>query len=1442
MKRFGSGGVRAVLLAALVGVAGVASASGSSTRPTAAAVTAAPRIPLGARKVGAVPGETFETGAVVLKPRDPSALTQFIASVTTPGSSSFHHYLGRGAYAGRFGPAQATISAVKSELESHGLRVTSVSRDALLVSFSGSASQIERAFQTGLARYTLANGSTGQATTSAVHLPSAIAGSVTAVLGLDDLVHPQALSVVRGPATARRSHAAEAPHFTHGAGSPSPCSDAQSAASEFGGLTDDQIANAYGAFGLYNAGDLGAGQHIAIFELEPFEPSDIQTFDTCYFGATTASQMAGRLSETAVDGGQPTGQGSGEAILDVEDVSAMAPAADIDVYEAPNNTFGSIDEYSTIVNSDIDQVVSTSWGECEQAVQEGEPGAQQAENLLFEQAAAQGQSVFAAAGDTGSNDCNAFRTTSPVSPVLSVDDPSSQPYVVSVGGTTIDDATQPASEHVWNDAAAGGAGGGGISESWPMPTWQLRSKVPGINNPTNVAAAATFEQGDLGEPDYDFCTSDANAGADETACREVPDVSAQADEFTGAITIYSTEFEAPGTEDGWITIGGTSSATPIWASMLAVTNASATCQGDGQTSGVGFVSPLLYAVASNPAQYTASFNDITAGNNDPYGDSQLFPATTGYDMASGLGSPQLTAPSGSGAGLAYYLCSAGVSITRPAVTGLSPSVGATTGTVSVTISGSGFESGVTPDVADVQVGSFQIPFADFTVNSGTQITATFPAAADTVPPGDPTDGAGRANVLVTLTDGETSAPTAASAFDYVDESGGNTVPAVTSVHSYGGHASGGNTVEIFGSGFTGVTGAAGVTFGGVDATSYTVENDWEIQAIVPAESSGTTTCVQDGSTFSASENAGNDICQAQVVVTNTNGSSATSTILPLYEGIYMYNPLGAIPAPAGEEAAPAPTEYDYLPTPTISSVSTSQGPSSLASEYGGTVITITGAGFNAAGLDWVDFGDPTQASSQDFNLVYVSGTEIQIAAPGLPAETVDTSTLPVSITTIAGQSSPMNATYAGIPTVSSVLATSGPTSGNNGGPDTGGTPINVTGQGFANQLVDLQFADTSSPYSLGTQYKFTANSDDSLSSETVPQNPAVVDVQACTVTDCSSTSSADLFYLYPPGDPKVDSISPTSGPAAGGTSVTITGENLGCVTGVLFGSVAAETFSNAQALLDCGSTNTVTATAPPGTIGTNVPVKVTTVESDLTGSGPSTSTATFTYTAPPAPAKVTAPSISGTLVRGQTLKEKHGTWTNTPTSYASQWERCNGSGASCIAISGATSQTYALTAADVSHTIRVRETARNAGGPSSPATSAATAAVADSVSAIKRFLRSVIAPSGKAAKIGALLKSHGYSESFSAPEGGRLTIAWYRVPKGATLSSAAGTAKAKPVLVATGSVSIPAAGRDSIKLRLTASGRKLLKHSTRLKLVGKASFKPAGQAAVSATKSFKVRT
>ncbi len=806
-------------------------ASGSGART--AAIQAAATAPRGARAIGTVSSTASESGEVVLRPRDNAALTQFIASVTTPRSKNFHQYLAPGTFAARFGPATDTIDAVRSALQSDGLTVTGVSTDHLLVSFSGSAAKVESAFGTGLERYRLANGAVGQGTTGQVHVPANLSSAVAGVVGLNDLVNAHSELIHPPASVAGTKPKARTARFSHPAGSPAPCSDATSAAQALGGLTDDQIADSYGAFGLYGAGDTGAGAHVGIYELEPFDPADLQTFDQCYFGDTAASQMAGRLSTFPVDGGQPQGPGSGESILDVEDVSAMAPGANIDVYEAPNTNAGALDEFAKMIDSDSDQIITSSWGFCEQDQQLADPGAQQAENFMFEQAAAQGQTILNAAGDEGDDSCNEIESVVPPSDQnpLSVADPASQPYVLAVGGTTIQNAGQPAVETAWNDGAEWGGTGGGISQSWAMPSWQQNSSVPGIVGPSSPDYTnANGVETQFGWP-TGFCQGTIEGATPTTPCRLVPDVSSDADEFTGAVTIYYL--------GGWSTIGGTSSSSPIWAAMLALVNSSASCSSDGETN-IGFAPPLLYAVASNPTEYAASFNDITSGNNDIFGfdNGLVYPTTKGYDLATGLGTPRLTGPGGT-AGLAADLCGMAVAPSRPVVTSLIPNSGSVVGGETVTIHGSGFQN-----VAGVQVGSASVSSANFTVNSSTSITVTMPAAADTLPPGTgtapPQDGSGPANIVVTLSNGQSSALTsmAASTFDYVDESGTSSqVPSVTAISQDAGVEGSGSPaqVKIFGSGFaaSGTLETTGVTFGGIPASSFHVINHFEITATPP---------------------------------------------------------------------------------------------------------------------------------------------------------------------------------------------------------------------------------------------------------------------------------------------------------------------------------------------------------------------------------------------------------------------------------------------------------------------------------------------------------------------------------------------------------------------------------------------------------------------------------
>src|SRR6266566_4468683 len=324
MKRFVS--LRALVAAPLLALLcfATSAAGAGAAAPTGTRVVAPkPLIPRGATQVGPVSPSASVSGAVVLQPRDGGALTRFISQVTDKRSPLFHHYLTPGTFAARFGPTSSAIAAVESQLQASGLDVTGVARDGLLIDFEAPASQVESAFGTGLESYRLANGSIGRARTAPVQVPATIARYVRSVVGLDTTMKLRPSGILRTPSSARGNHrAVKSASFPHPAGSPTACADATNTAETFGGLTDDQIANAYGAFGLYSAGDTGSGQHVAIFELEPVDKGDVQTFDTCYFGASQAASMLGRLHVVNVDGGQGVGPGFGESILDIQDVSA----------------------------------------------------------------------------------------------------------------------------------------------------------------------------------------------------------------------------------------------------------------------------------------------------------------------------------------------------------------------------------------------------------------------------------------------------------------------------------------------------------------------------------------------------------------------------------------------------------------------------------------------------------------------------------------------------------------------------------------------------------------------------------------------------------------------------------------------------------------------------------------------------------------------------------------------------------------------------------------------------------------------------------------------------------------------------------------------------------------------------------------------------------------
>ena len=663
--------------------------------------------------------------SIALPLRNPDALQALIAAQNTPGSPLYHQYLTPSQFTARFGPDQATVDAVVAFLKSSGLTVRSVSSNHLLIDASGSVARVSAAFQTHIADYSY-QGRTVYAPTVDPSVPASLAGMILNVGGLDNVGVYHHAGITTASA---QSALAAAPHAGSGPG---------------GGYTPSELRTAYDANSLISS-DNGAGQTVAIFELDSYNPSDINSY-LSYYGLGSAN-----YSNVVVDGASTTpGSGAIEVELDMEVVSAVAPGATQHIYIGPNSTQGVNDTYNKIVTDNTAQTMSTSWGLCEASSGTSELAAL---DNIFAQGAAQGQAFFAAAGDSGAYDCN--------NSTLAVDSPADDPNVVGVGGTTLNTGSggSYSSESVWSNSSdtsrspMGAGGGGGLSTYFSQPSYQ---SGPGVSN--------SYSNG----------------------MREVPDVTADADPNTG-YSVYCTVTAAGCSSSGWIEVGGTSAAAPLWTSLITDTNEY--LAGLSKPT-FGSASAELYTLF-NTAQTYSAYHDVTSGNN------LYYPATTGYDLASGIGSPDAWnlardaagAPSGS----------------APTISGFSPTSGPV-GT-SVTISGANFTGATSV--------TFNGTAASFTVGSSTSITATVPSGATT--------GA----ISVTTPNGS-----ATSASSFTVTTSGGSAPTISGFSPTSGPV--GTSVTISGANFTGAT---SVTFNGVSAT-FTVASASSITATVP---SGATT-------------------------------------------------------------------------------------------------------------------------------------------------------------------------------------------------------------------------------------------------------------------------------------------------------------------------------------------------------------------------------------------------------------------------------------------------------------------------------------------------------------------------------------------------------------------------------------------------------------------------
>jgi len=437
------------------------------------------------------------------------------------------------------GASDEDVAAVRAFAQRYGLEVTSVDLGRRAVTLRGTVEAVAKAFgaqELGLFEHPTIGEYRGRS--GPLTVPSDLAGVITGVFGIDE--RPQAR-----------------PHLR------------QSSAAAAQSYTPAEIAAAYS----FPSGVNGSGQTAAILELGGgFSQTDLDT----YFKGLGLTPPT--VTAVGVDGGTNS-PGTDpntdvEVMLDIEVLGAVAPGAKIFVYFAPNTDQGFIDALSTAVHDTTNHpsVVSISWGGPEDSWTK--QARTQMEQILTE-AAAVGVTVTVASGDNGSTDgVNDGKQH--------VDFPASAPHALGCGGTTLSIQNgQIASETVWNELPDHGAGGGGISIEFPVPSYQT-----GVKMPNNV---------DTAKPG-----------------RGVPDVAGDADPETGYEVLVDGNRQ---------TVGGTSAVAPLWAGLIALLN-------DSLGKPVGFVHPQLYASSA-----ASGFHDITQGNNVGY------QAGPGWDACTGNGSP-----------------------------------------------------------------------------------------------------------------------------------------------------------------------------------------------------------------------------------------------------------------------------------------------------------------------------------------------------------------------------------------------------------------------------------------------------------------------------------------------------------------------------------------------------------------------------------------------------------------------------------------------------------------------------------------------------------------------------------------------------------------------------------------------------------------------------------
>lgn len=354
------------------------------------------------------------------------------------------------------------------------------------------------------------------------------------------------------------------------------------------GVTPAMASLAYDYAPLYSRGIEGQGEKVAVIELWQYSQQDLNSFSQQFhLSAFTPERLSppqeGATADTSSEGEQ-------EAELDLEMIHAVAPRAQILDYNSPGITNSGADGLGDLIDKVVADgkadIVSDSYGFCELSWPRADI---QRDEQAIEAAVAHGISIFKSTGDNGAYECQKFATGDHR---LSVEWPASSPGVVAVGGTSLSVGANGgyAGETAWEGTLENSGGGGGVSTIFSRPSWQRAPGVHSVRFPDDM--------------------------------RQLPDVSANADPISGWSAVTGGSL-AP--------VAGTSAAAPFWAGAMALIEQYARQNG---VQHLGFVDPMFYAIASTP-QPSPPFHDVTVGTN------RFYPATVGWDFATGLGSPDV---------------------------------------------------------------------------------------------------------------------------------------------------------------------------------------------------------------------------------------------------------------------------------------------------------------------------------------------------------------------------------------------------------------------------------------------------------------------------------------------------------------------------------------------------------------------------------------------------------------------------------------------------------------------------------------------------------------------------------------------------------------------------------------------------------------------------------